>query len=89
MEAPAQKSSSEFCGDLFTPSVLLPTFVGQQDSSLERAPKIRICLGRIFLWGLFSGFPKIFFEEKDFWEKEEQALKTWCLPSGKYPKRAP
>ena len=37
----------------------------------------------------FSGFPKIFFAEKDFWEKEEQALKTWCLPSGKYPKRAP
>ena len=35
----------------------------------------------------FSGFPKIFFAEKDFWEKEEQALKPWCLPQGKYPER--
>ena len=31
-----------------------------------------------------NGAPK-----KDFWEKEEQTLKTWCLPSGKYSKRAP
>src|SRR5699024_3886627 len=43
-----QKPHGEFCGDLFTPSVLLPTFVGQQDSSLERAPKTRN----------FSGLPK-------------------------------
>ena len=26
---------------------------------------------------------------KDLWEKEVQALKTRCLPQGKYPKRAP
>ena len=26
-------------------------------------------------------------QSKDFWEEEEQALKTWCLPQGKYPER--
>ena len=30
-------------------------------------PPKKICVAKIF-WGLFSGFPKIFFAEKDFWE---------------------
>ena len=36
-----------------------------------------------FVGGYLWGPRKDFFAEKDFWEKEEQALKTWCLPSGK------
>ena len=51
-----------------------------------RTPK-RFAKKRLF--GEFSGFPKIFFAKKDFWEKEEQALKPWCLPQGKYLERAP
>ena len=48
--------------------------------------------GKIF-WGILQeviyGAPaKIFAKQKDLWGKEEQALKTRCLPSGKYPKRA-
>ena len=73
-----QKTRSEFCGDLFTPSVLLPTFVGQQDSSLERAPKTRN----------FSGPQKKICVAKIFWGKEEPTLSAWHSPSGGCPQKA-
>ena len=52
-----------------------------------RAPK-KDLQSKDFLGKNFRAPAKIFAKQKDLWEKEEQALKTWCLPSGKYPKRA-
>ncbi|PWM54648.1 MAG: hypothetical protein DBX60_00620, partial [Bacillota bacterium] len=86
-----QKNTSSFFGD--------PEEGGKDGTGLpQRFAKQRFfgefCrvpekIAQRVLWEVIYGAPaKIFAKQKDFWEKEEQALKTWCLPSGKYPKRA-